>query len=765
MSLARLPEEACTAARQGEGTAVTVATTAMAAPWQGDVQAAAAAYQRQDYGHVVRLLQPWAGREPSGAEPLQLLGLALFQLGRAAEAIEHQTRATRLTPDDASAWVNLALSQETTGDSTAALHSLNRALALNDQLAAVFFNRGNVLMRLGDAAAALASFERAAQLVGPHPDLICNQAVALQKLGRHPDAAARLSTLVGQQPQLAAAWNLLGLSWFHMGAPDRAAGCYAWALAQDQSLAPAYFNASVLMATLQRFDEAIALARCASAMQAGNPDYAQHLASVRGRAELAATAPAITRTREAWEPDEAFTWNAVLSSDVQRCDWIMVDDTLARVRQLWRAGKADRIEPWRLLSLPVGGRELRERTERYVRAVFPGPASSVAVAAPAPRPARLRIGYFSSDFHNHATMTLMAGMFQAHDKTRFETVAFCFGQYGAPEDDPVRRKVRAYFDRFEVVASLSDEQIAQRARELDIHIAVDLKGHTGGNRQRVFPLRPAPIQMHHIGHPGTIGMPGVIDYLVGDSVVTPEAYREFYSEKIIELPDSYQVNDQAREIDATTSTRADHGLPEQGFVFCSFNNNYKITADVFDVWMRLLQARPGSVLWLLSRHDDAADKLRAAAAACGVDPARLVFAPRIGPARHLARHRLADLFLDTGPYNAHTTASDALWAGLPVLTCAGETFASRVGASLLKACGLPQLVTHDLDTYHQRALALSSGSPELASLRRHLSENRLKLRLFDTERFTRHIERAYDMAWERFARGLPPDHLVVPPID
>ncbi len=740
---------------------MTAQPTAVDSQLLHDVQAAAAAYQRQDFPHVVRLLQPWARRAPERVEPLPLLGMALAQLGRAAEAIAYQARATRLAPRDASAWVNLALSQESTGDAAGALQSLDRALALNDRLPAAWFNRGNVLLRLGEPAAALASYERAAPLVGPHPDLACNQAVALQRLGRHADAAARLSRLVERQPELAAAWNLLGVSWFHMGALDRAAGCYAWALAQDQSLASAYANASALMAALQRFDEAEALARCACAMQPDQPEHPRQLADVRRLAALqAAAAP---RPRAAWEPDEAFTWNAVLSSEVERCDWAAVDATLSRLRTLWRQQRADRIEPWRLLALPVGAQELRERTERHVRAVYGAP--SPAIHTPAPRPARLRIGYFSSDFHNHATMTLMAGMFEAHDKSRFETVAFCFGRYGPQGDDPVRRRVRGQFDRFELVAPLADEAIAQHARQLGVHIAVDLKGHTGGNRQRLFMYRPAPIQIHHIGYPGTLGMPGAIDYLVGDGVVTPAELRQGYSEKIIELPDSYQVNDRSREIDATQTSRGDHGLPEQGFVFCSFNNNYKITAEVFDVWMRLLQARPGSVLWLLGDKAQAAHNLRAAAGARGVDPTRLVFAPRMGPSRHLARHRLADLFLDTGPYNAHTTASDALWAGLPVLTCAGQTFASRVGASLLTACELPQLVTQDLDSYFQRALALSGDTNELTRLRQHLNDRRLQLRLFDTRRFTRHIERAYDMAWERFARGLPPEHLVVPPID
>jgi len=457
--------------------------------------------------------------------------------------------------------------------------------------------------------------------------------------------------------------------------------------------------------------------------------------------------------------------NCLLSADIAICDWDNVDIHLAEVRKFWAQGQVNEVELFRLMALPVSGQDLKQLTEASMATRFPPAKPWPADARCArQRPERLRIGYFSADFHGHATAVLMAGMFEAHDKSRFETVGFCFGRYGDKPDDPMRQRVRAAFDRFEIVNKMTAFDIATKARSLNIDIAVDLKGHTSDNRMAIFSHRAAPIQIHYIGYPGTLGMPGAIDYLVADPVLVPPQMRANYSEKIITLPDSYQVNDRQRSIAERKPSRTELGLPEHGFVFCCFNNNHKITRDVFALWMELLQARPGSVLWLLEDNPVAGANLRAAAAAAGIDERRLVFAQRAPLPQHLARHAQADLFLDTFYYNAHTTASDALWVGLPVLTCAGGTFSSRVGASLLTACDLPELITTSPRDYLDLALALSADPARLAALRQRLQNTRLQVPLFDTERFTRHIERAYDMAWERFERGLPPDHITVPSI-
>jgi predicted O-linked N-acetylglucosamine transferase (SPINDLY family) len=370
---------------------------------------------------------------------------------------------------------------------------------------------------------------------------------------------------------------------------------------------------------------------------------------------------------------------------------------------------------------------------------------------------RIRLGYFSSDFREHATAYLMAELIERHDRAKFEVIGFSLGH---PQKDAMRARLEKSFDRFFDASALSNKDVALLARELEIDIAVDLKGFTQDNRTDIFALGAAPIQVSYLGFPGTMGT-DYIDYLIADATLISEQQRQHYAEKIAYLPDTYQVNDSKRGISDISFTKSECGLPEDGFVFCAFSNSYKITPDMFDIWMRLLTRVPGSVLWLMGGATSATSSLRTEARARGVAPDRLVFAKRMELAQHLARQRLAGLFLDTLPYNAHTTASDALWAGLPVLTCLGETFAGRVAASLLRAVGLPELVTFSLDDYERLALELATQPEKLQALRDKLAANRLTEPLFDTARFARNIEAAYAEMWRRKQAGLAPDHIYV----
>jgi predicted O-linked N-acetylglucosamine transferase (SPINDLY family) len=385
-------------------------------------------------------------------------------------------------------------------------------------------------------------------------------------------------------------------------------------------------------------------------------------------------------------------------------------------------------------------------------------AARIASDRPAmPAPPRhshpgIRIAYVSHDFHAHATSFLMAELFELHDRTDFTV----FGVSLARDDgSDVRRRIAAGCDRFVDMGGRSDQEIARWLREQEVDIAVDLKGFTGCSRPGVFALRPAPIQVSYLGHPGTLGA-SFIDYLIADEFLIPPAAQGFYAEKIAYLPDSYQVNDRQRSVSQVVPTRLEAGLPAEGLVFCCFNNNWKITAPVFDVWMRLLRAVPGSVLWLLADNRHAAENLRREADARGVAAERLVFAQRMPNDAHLARHGLADIFLDTLPYNAHTTASDSLWSGVPVVTCAGRSFPARVAGSLLRAVGLQQLITYSLEEYEALALALARDHARLSVLRAHLTYARDRLPLFDTPRFTRHLEQAYRQMWRDHRDGKSP---------
>jgi len=378
----------------------------------------------------------------------------------------------------------------------------------------------------------------------------------------------------------------------------------------------------------------------------------------------------------------------------------------------------------------------------------------------APSNRRLKIGYVSADFRDHPVSSLAAGLFETHDRSRFETYGLSFGP-----DDPaeMRSRLKAAFDRFVDVQDRSDLAAANILRELEVDIAIDLMGLTANSRLGIFAARPSPVQINYLGYAGTTGA-DYIDYLIADRSAIPPDQRGCFSEKVVYLPDSFQPNDAKRRISERTPSRAEAGLPDHGFVFCCFNNAFKITPDLFDIWMRLLGATEGSVLWL-SAGGSARDNLRREAQRRGVSPDRLIFAAKTPLMEdHLARYRLADMFLDTLHFNAHTTASDALWAGLPVLTCAGATYAGRVAGSLLHAVGLPELITCSLDAYEALALKLAREPALLASFRHRLARHRDTFPLFDTVRITRHLESAYASMWERQQRGEPPESFAVAPM-
>ncbi|HEX8030690.1 MAG TPA: hypothetical protein VF491_19595, partial [Vicinamibacterales bacterium] len=458
----------------------------------------------------------------------------------------------------------------------------------------------------------------------------------------------------------------------------------------------------------------------------------------------------------ALKPDQANIEGDRLHAKSHICDWADFDVECDHFIESIRNRNAI-APPFLLFGIPSSAADQLLCATRWIARNHP-PSESPRWRGERYHHDRIRIGYFSSDLCNHATSNLMAGMFECHDRSKFETVAISW----SPNNDPeMRRRLEASFDRFVEVRDMSDDEVADLIRRFEIDILVDLKGFTGGSRTRVLGRRPAPVQVNYLGYPGTLGAP-FIDYIIADRTVIPDHHREFYSEKVVALPGSYQANDDKRVIADRVFTRGEVGLAPTGFVFCCFNNNYKITPEMFDRWMRILGSVPGSMLWLLEANTSAAANLRKEAVARGVAAERLVFAPRVSMPDHLARHRLAGLFLDNIPCNAHTTASDALWAGLPVLTILGDTFAGRVAGSLLHAIGLPELVAESPEAYERMAVDLATHPEKLAALSTRLAANRLTAPLFDTKRFTRHIEAAYTAMYERHRAGIAPDHIVVP---
>ena len=370
---------------------------------------------------------------------------------------------------------------------------------------------------------------------------------------------------------------------------------------------------------------------------------------------------------------------------------------------------------------------------------------------------KIRIGYFSADFYNHPISFLTAELIELHDRSKFVLTAFSFGP---DTEDEMRQRLAETFDRFIDVRNLSDKEVALLARDLEIDIAVNLGGHTKHSRTSLFALRIAPIQVNYLGYPGTIGAE-YIDYIIADATIIPTVDQAYYTEKVAYMPHCFQVNDTKRPIADQAISKQQSGLPETGFVFCCFNNNYRITPSTFDSWMRILGQVEGSVLWLYVNNTIAANNLRKEAILRGINPERLIFAQRIPLSEYLARYRLADLFLDTLPYNAGTTASDALWAGVPVLTCTGQTFAGRMATSLLKAIHLPELITSTPEAYEVLAIELANNPGKLSGIKQKLADNRLTTPLFNTPLFTRHIEAAYTEMYRRYQANQAPEHIIV----
>ena len=473
------------------------------------------------------------------------------------------------------------------------------------------------------------------------------------------------------------------------------------------------------------------------------------------RLGLHAEAVECLRTGLALQPGWGQGLGGVVYHSLYACDWSKLEQDLAALHALLREPGPHDFGPFMFLSFGANAATQRrifaDHARRHYGSVVPMPALAPPRTAPG---GRLRIGYLSNDFHMHATATLLVQVLERHDRTRVDVRLY---SYGIDDGSALRRRIVAAAETFVDVAGQSDREIAQRIRDDGIEILIDLKGYTMHARTSIVAMRPAPIQAAWVGFPGTLAAP-FVDYAIVDPVVAPLSMADAYSEKLAYLPDSYQPNDRERAI-AQAPGRAACGLPEDAFVFCCFNHTYKIRPEVFEVWCRLLRDVPGSVLWLLESNAQAAGNLRREAAARGIDASRLVFAPLLPTERNLARLTHADLFLDTLPVNAHTTASDSLWTGVPVVTCLGDAFVGRVAASLLHATGLGELVTADLAAYEALARTLATDPVRLGALRARLRETRLEVPLFDSARTARELEALFVRMSERWRAGLAPDHL------
>ena len=579
--------------------------------------------------------------------------------------------------------------------------------------------------------------------------------VTLKEQRKPDEAIAAYNKALSIKPDYAEAYNNMGNALKDQGKLDEAIAAYNKALSIKPDYANAYNNMGVTLQEQGKLDDAIAAYNKALSIK---PDYADAYNNM-GNAlqEQGKLDDAIAAYNKALsiKPDHAEARAQCLHQLAHICDWSAIEADQCYLPELGIKGEA--VSPFTMLSLEDTPDRHRLRSVKCSRTKYPQKAIELP-AKPTEQSERLRIGYFSADFHNHATMYLMAQIFAAHDKSHFEIFAY---SYGPDKQDEMRKKLVSTVDVFHDVREMNDIQIVELAKTEKLDIAIDLKGFTQNNRLAPFAYGLAPVQISYLGYPGTLGA-DFIDYIVADPVVIPDDKRQYYSEQVIYLPNTYQPTDNTRVISDKIITREDMGLPSNGFVFCCFNANYKISPTEFDIWMRLLGRVESSVLWLLKSNKWAEQNLKREAEARGISAERLVFAEKVPQAEHLARQKLADLFLDTFNYNAHTTTSDALWVGLPVVTKLGEGFAARVAGSLLTAIGLPELITQSEEAYEALALRLATDSKQLGEIKSELDRNRLTQPLFDSEMYTRHLEAGYQMAYERYFDGQERSDIVVP---
>jgi predicted O-linked N-acetylglucosamine transferase (SPINDLY family) len=600
-----------------------------------------------------------------------------------------------------------------------ALKFYDLALNLDNQDPAIHINRGASLNELKQYEGAIASLNRAIALNPNIAEAWSNKGTALNELKRHEAALADYDKALALNPQHVEAWSNKGVSYAELKCYEEALAHYDKAIELNPQYIEAWSNKGTALSELKHYEAAA---------------KSFHQALVLN-------------------PELPFGKGMLLHAKMLACDWQGVDGLYQSICQDLTENKKS-ADPFGFQGICNDELLLQKCAEIFSNTKFPA-SPQFDFEHLKREGGKIRIGYLCGEFREQATAILMTEIWELHDKSRFEIIAFDNGW----DDKSLRRKrIEAAFDEWIDISRMSDDQAAAFIADKEIDILVNLNGFFGKPRQGIFAKKPAPIQVNYLGFPGTIGS-AYMDYLIADNVVIPKESRQYYTEKIVHLPHCYQANDSSRKIDGRKFSKKELGLPEEGFVFCCFNNSYKILPQMFDIWMRLLRSVPGSVLWLIEDNPDATCHLQQEAQARGISAARIIFAKRVPLSEHLGRHQCADLFLDTLPYNAHTTASDALWAGLPVLTCTGTSFAGRVASSMLTVLDLPELITTSVAQYESLAYELASQPEKLQQIKTKLAKNRLPSPLFNADLMARELESAYLAMYNRFQEGLPPEHI------
>ena len=724
-------------------------------PQQEQVQELLSLYNQGQFKEVLSKIKPLISVFSKAITLFNLQGAANAALQNYEKAIDSYKQAIKIKPDYAEAYNNMGNALNDKGELDAAIDSYKQALKIKPDFAEAYYNMGNSLRDNGDLDTAIDSYNKVLTIKPDHAEAYYNMGNALKEKSDLDAAIDSYKQAIKIKPDFAEVYYNMGIALNDKGDLDAATGSYRQAIKVKPDYAEAYINMGVSLTDQGKLDTAITSYKQAIKIK---PDFAEAYYkmgnALKEKGDLEA---AIDSYKQALKikPDHQPARTQKLQQQAHICDWASLERDQHLISKLGTLKQY--IEPFAVLSLEDAPERHRLRSELYAKQNFkqrPLPPAS----RPAEKPKRIRIGYFSADFHIFPGMHLMAGLFEKHDRNKFEIFAY---SYGPEKNDSMRQRLIAAFDVFDDVREMTDANIALLARQDKIDIAIHRNGYTAKSRSGIFVYRAAPIQINFLGYPGTLGA-DLVDYIIADKVVIPARQQPSYSESIIHLPHSYQPNDNTRVISDRGITKFEMGLPEKGFVFCCFNNNYKISPAEFDIWMRLLGKVDGSVLWLLKSNKRAKDNLQTEAEKRGISSERLIFAEKKPQAEHLARHRLADLFIDTFNYNAHTTASDALWAGLPVVTKLGQGFAARVAGSLLSAIDMSELITETEQEYESLILDLATNPERLGAIKLKLAANRLSKPLFNTELFTKHLEDGYQRAYQQYFDGKKPEAIYVP---
>lgn len=688
------------------------------------------------------------------------LAACFLMIGDYESAYLHGREASILDPTDSENWNILGVTLRRRLQPEEALVCYERAIAINNKYAEVFNNKGLVLHDLKRFGESVHSYEKAIELKPDYSNAWCNHGNSLVSLGRYEEALRSINRSLELRTDSAETWMIRGNILRDLNRFEESLISYDRSITLKADYAEAWNNRGVVLRDLKRFEES--LTSC---------DRSIHLNSQlvegwinRGTAlyEIKRYQDALISYERAIQLSPNFEW---LEGDLvlimlKLCSWNNIEERIRSLGENLIAGRPAG-HPFVALGL-FDDLQVQKRCAGVYAASKWSSVDMKPITRNEYKKEKICIGYFSMDFREHAVSYLIAGLIEQHDRGQFEVFGF---SYGVNTADPVRKRLEKSFDKFFDVKNMSDLEIVDLSRAQGVDIAVDLAGYTKDSRPGIFARRAAPLQINYLGYPGTLGSKDA-DYLIADPIIIPRQSREGYSEKIIYLPGSYQINDSKRKVSDRIFSREELGLPERGVILCCFNSSWKILPEVFDGWMRILRSSACTYLWLYEDNCVAASNLREEAVKRGVDPNRLVFAGRAPQVEHLARYKLADLFLDTYPYGAHTTASDAIWSGVPVITRCGTSFASRVASSLLYSVGLPELITYSAQDYECLVLELLTDSNRLHELKQRLFKNKAVASLFNSTLVTRQIESAYSTVFDRYRSGGLPDHLEVglPPL-